>query len=104
VAEKETDAVVQKRSEMRIPDPNLETVRKAASMICEAKNPLIMVSSGANRKGITGELGNFATKTGIYLVHTQMGKGVVLMIAFIVSLQPESIPEIISTVESMDLI
>ena len=77
VAEKETDAVVQKRSEMRISYPNLEAVRKAASMICEAKNPLIMVSSGANRKGITEELGNFATKTGIYLVHTQMGKGVV---------------------------
>jgi acetolactate synthase-1/2/3 large subunit len=46
-------------------------------MICEAKNPLIMVSSGANRKGITEELGNFVAKTGIYLVHTQMGKGVV---------------------------
>ena len=77
VAETETDVVVQKRSEMRIPYPNLEAVRKAASMICEAKSPLIMVSSGANRKGIPEELGNFATKTGIYLVHTQMGKGVV---------------------------
>jgi acetolactate synthase-1/2/3 large subunit len=77
VAEKETDAVVQKRSEMRIPYPNLEAVRKAASMICEAKNPLRMVFSGANRKGITEELWNLATKTDIYLVHTHMGKGVV---------------------------
>ena len=77
VAKEETDAVVQKRSEIRIPYPNLEAVRKAAYMICEAKNPLIMVSSGANRKGITEELGNFVTKTGIYIVHTQMGKGVV---------------------------
>ncbi len=77
VAEKETDAAVQKRGEIRIPYPNLEAVRKGASMIYEAKNPLIMVSSGANRKGITEELGNFVTKTGIYLVHTQMGKGVV---------------------------
>jgi acetolactate synthase-1/2/3 large subunit len=77
VAEEETDATVQKRGEIRIPYPNLEAVRKGASMICEAKNPLIMVSSGANRKGITEELGNFVAKTGIYLVHTQMGKGVV---------------------------
>lgn len=72
-------------------------------MIREAKNPLIMVSSGANRKGVAEELGNFATKTGIYLVHTQMGKSVVPMAAFTVSLRSESIPEIISTVESMDL-
>ena len=46
-------------------------------MICEAKNPLIIVSSGANRKAITEELENFVERTGIYLVHTQMGKGVV---------------------------
>ena len=54
-----------------------EAVKEAAAMICEAKNPLIMVSSGANRKSITEELEDFVRRTGIYLVHTQMGKGVV---------------------------
>ncbi|MHB8103426.1 MAG: acetolactate synthase large subunit [Methanosarcina sp.] len=77
VAEDETDAVVQKRSKIKLPLADPEAVKEAAAMICEAKNPLIIVSSGANREEITKELGDFARKTGIYLVHTQMGKGVV---------------------------
>ncbi|AKB79465.1 acetolactate synthase [Methanosarcina horonobensis HB-1 = JCM 15518] len=77
VAEEETDAVVQKRSEIKIPYPDPKAVEMAASMISEAENPLIIVSSGANRKAVTEELEYFARKTGIYLVHTQMGKGVV---------------------------
>ncbi|KKH47725.1 acetolactate synthase large subunit [Methanosarcina sp. 1.H.A.2.2] len=77
VAGEETDAVVQKRSEIKIPCPDPEAVKMAASMIHEAKTPLIIVSSGANRKAVTEELEYFARKTGIYLVHTQMGKGVV---------------------------
>jgi acetolactate synthase-1/2/3 large subunit len=77
VAQEETDAAVQIRSEIRIPSPNPEIIKKAAIMIGEAKDPLIIVSSGANRKAVTEELENFVKKTGIYLVHTQMGKGVV---------------------------
>lgn len=77
IAEEETEAIVQKRSEIKIPYPDPEAVKRAAAMICEAKNPLIIVSSGANRKAITEELENFVERTGIYLVHTQMGKGVV---------------------------
>lgn len=77
VAHEETDAVVQKRSKIKVPYPDPEAVRKAATMICEAKNPLVIVSSGTNRKSITKELEDFARSTGIYLVHTQMGKGVV---------------------------
>lgn len=77
VAEDDTDAFVQKRSEIKNPSPDPESVKEAADMIREAKNPLIIVSSGANRKEITEELEYFTGKTGIYLVHTQMGKGVV---------------------------
>jgi acetolactate synthase-1/2/3 large subunit len=77
VAEEETDAVVQKRSEIRSPYPDSQAVKEAAAMICKAKKPLIIVSSGANRKQIIEELEAFTGKTGIYLVHTQMGKGVV---------------------------
>ncbi len=77
VAEEETEATVQRRSEIKIPYPDPEAVKRAVAMINEAKNPLIMVSSGANRKAITEELENFVGQTGIYLVHTQMGKGIV---------------------------
>ncbi|PAV13376.1 acetolactate synthase [Methanosarcina spelaei] len=77
IAEEETEATVQRRSEIKIPYPDPEAVKRAAAMINEAKNPLIMVSSGANRKAITEELDNFVGQTGIYLVHTQMGKGIV---------------------------
>lgn len=77
IAEEETEATVQRRSEIKIPYPDPEAVKRAAAMINEAKNPLIMVSSGANRKAITEELENFVGQTGIYLVHTQMGKGIV---------------------------
>lgn len=77
VAGEETDAVVQKRSEIKIPSPDPEAVEMAVNMIHEAENPLIIVSSGANRKEVTEELEYFSRKTGIYLVHTQMGKGVV---------------------------
>ncbi|HII93453.1 MAG TPA: acetolactate synthase large subunit [Methanosarcina sp.] len=77
VAEEETEATVQRRSEIKIPYPNLEAIQRAAAMINKAKNPLIIVSSGANRKAITEELENFIGQTGIYLVHTQMGKGIV---------------------------
>ncbi len=77
VAEEETEATIQKRSEIKIPYPDPEAIKKAVAMICEAKNPLIIVSSGANRKAITKELEEFVRRTGIYIVHTQMGKGVV---------------------------
>lgn len=77
VAEEDTDAKVQMRPEIKIPDPDPSVIERAATMICDAKNPLVIVSSGANRKAITEELEGFASKTGIYMVHTQMGKGVV---------------------------
>ena len=77
VAGEETDAVVQKRSKIKVPFPDPGAVKEAAALIREAKNPLIIVSSGANQKEITEELEEFTGKTGIYLVHTQMGKGVV---------------------------
>jgi len=77
VAHEETDAAVQKRSEIEIPIPDPEAIKRAAELICGSKNPLIIVSSGANRKAITKELEDFTERTGIYLVHTQMGKGVV---------------------------
>lgn len=77
VAKEDTRARVQKRTEIKFTQPDPEAVEQAASMICKASNPLVIVSSGANRKAISQELEFFTENTGIYLVHTQMGKGVV---------------------------
>jgi acetolactate synthase-1/2/3 large subunit len=57
-----------------VPDP--EAVDRAAALINTAKHPLIILSSGANRNLITRQLVQFIEKTGIFAVHTQMGKGV----------------------------
>jgi acetolactate synthase-1/2/3 large subunit len=77
VAESKTDAVVQKRGLERRPAPDPKALVRSAELIKQAKNPLIILSSGANRNLITRQLMQFIEKTGIYAVHTQMGKGVV---------------------------
>jgi acetolactate synthase-1/2/3 large subunit len=76
VAESQADAVVQKRGLVRRPAPDPKTIIRAAEMINVAQRPLIILSSGANRNLITRQLMQFIEKTGIYAVHTQMGKGV----------------------------
>ncbi len=76
VAESETDARVQRRGLVRRPVPDAKALMRAADLISKAKNPLIILSSGANRNLITRQLVQFIEKTGIYAVHTQMGKGV----------------------------
>ena len=76
VAESETDATVQKRGLVRRPVPDAKALMRAAGLIDKSKNPLIILSSGANRNLITRQLVQFIEKTGIFAVHTQMGKGV----------------------------
>ena len=76
VAESEANAKVQKQGLVRRPSPDPKALMRAADMINKAKHPLIILSSGANRNLITGQLMQFIDKTGIYAVHTQMGKGV----------------------------
>ncbi len=77
VAESKTEARVQKRGLVRRPAPDPKALLRAAELINQSKNPLIILSSGANRNLITRQLMQFIEKTGIYAVHTQMGKGVV---------------------------
>ena len=76
VAASATDAQVQKRGFVRRPAPDGKALMRAAAMINQAKDPLIILSSGANRNLITRGLTQFIEKTGIHAVHTQMGKGV----------------------------
>lgn len=61
---------------VRRPAPDPEDITNATKMIEEAKRPLVVVASGANRKLIRKQLLNFLDKTGIPFVTTQMGKGV----------------------------
>ncbi len=77
VAEEETSARIQKRGQVNSPVPDESIIDKAVELIERAKNPLLIVSSGANRKRITQSLQAFLEKTGLYVVHTQMGKGVI---------------------------
>ena len=77
VAAEETTAVIQKRGEVRRPSPDPMAVESAVELIERARNPLLFVSSGANRKRITQDLLEFVNRTGLYVIHTQMGKGVI---------------------------
>jgi len=76
VAGSQTDAMIQERGVVRRPAPDGKALMRAADLINQSKNPLIILSSGANRHLITRELVRFIEKTGIHAVHTQMGKGV----------------------------
>jgi acetolactate synthase-1/2/3 large subunit len=71
-----TDATVQKKGLVRRPAPDAKALLRAAGLINQSKNPLIILSAGANRNLINRQLTQFIEKTGIYAVHTQMGKGV----------------------------
>src|SRR5208283_4815109 len=44
--------------------------------ITKAHSPLIILSSGANRDPVCRQLTHFINRTGLYAIHTQMGKGV----------------------------
>ena len=76
VAASESEAPIQRRASTRRPAPDPKAIEQAAHLINEAKHPLIILSSGANRKLVSKQLLRFIEKTGIFAVHTQMGKGV----------------------------
>ena len=76
VADAQTDAAVQRSVRARRPDPDREATDSAAELINAASHPLLILSAGANRKLVWKELREFVERTGIHVVHTQMGKGV----------------------------
>ena len=60
----------------RRPDANGKAVDKAVATLENAKNPLILIGAGANRKQISKTLEELVKKTNIPFFTTQMGKGV----------------------------
>lgn len=64
------------RIKVRRPGPDPKAIEQAIEMIKKAKNPLLVVASGANRTLVSRRLTEFIEKTHIPFVTTQMGKGV----------------------------
>ncbi len=53
------------------------TIEHAAKFIKRARQPLVLIGAGANRKQVRDALCDFVHSTGLYFLTTQMGKGVV---------------------------
>ena len=70
------DPRVQPRVRLRRPVPDDKAVGLAVDRLRRARNPMMIVSAGANRKRIGKQLHRFLEQTGTYAVTTQMGKGV----------------------------
>ncbi|MGV8073901.1 MAG: acetolactate synthase large subunit [Syntrophobacteraceae bacterium] len=76
VASTDTDTQLQDPGHARRPSPDLKTIAGAAELINSSSHPLLILSAGANRKLVSKEVLEFVERTGIHVVHTQMGKGV----------------------------
>ncbi len=63
--------------EIRRPDADQKTIEIAVEMIKNAKNPLVLIGAGANRKKLFKPMLDFIDITCIPFFNTQMGKGVV---------------------------
>ncbi len=63
--------------EVRRPAADDKSLRKASEMIQTARNPLLLIGAGANRKRTQAALLKFIESTGIPFFNTQMGKGVI---------------------------
>ncbi|MDO7172312.1 acetolactate synthase large subunit [Mariniflexile sp. AS56] len=61
----------------RIPDASKESIQKAVAMVKAAKQPLLLIGAGANRKRASEALTTFINTIGIPFFNTQMGKGII---------------------------
>jgi acetolactate synthase-1/2/3 large subunit len=59
------------------PDADEKSIEVAAEIIKKAKQPLVLIGAGANRKNLFNIMKDFIVKTNIPFFNTQMGKGVV---------------------------
>ncbi len=76
IAEEETNAKPIRWQKIRRAGPDPKAVAEAVSEIENAKHPVILIASGANRKSSRKHLRNLIEKTKIPFATTQMGKGV----------------------------
>jgi acetolactate synthase-1/2/3 large subunit len=76
IAAEETTAQPIKALKIRRAGPDPKAISAAVEMIEQAKHPIVLIASGANRKLVRKHLKTFLDKTKIPFVTTQMGKGV----------------------------
>ena len=77
IAREDTHESLIPGSLVRRPVAEEKSIRAAVDRIERAKDPLLLIGAGANRKLTARVLRRFIDKTGIPFVTTQMGKGVV---------------------------
>lgn len=77
VAAMETDDDVLYVKHATPPEPATEHVERAAQLISNAKNPIILAGNGVIRANATAALTQFAEKLGIPVANTFMAKGVI---------------------------
>ncbi|AGA32690.1 Thiamine pyrophosphate-requiring enzyme [Thioalkalivibrio nitratireducens DSM 14787] len=77
IAREETDAPVIPRSRFEAPWASDGSIAAAVEMIEAARQPLLLIGAGANRRQTCRALPAFVEATGIPFFSTQMGKGVV---------------------------
>jgi len=61
---------------LRRPNADAKAIALAADKIRKAKHPVIIVSSRAQRRKVSAALKKFCDGTNVYVIHTQLGKGV----------------------------
>jgi len=76
VAGEEADSQPLPRSRARRPVAERKAIKQAVEMIEKAKNPLLLIGAGSNRKMPARMLRAFVDKTQMPFISTQMGKGV----------------------------
>lgn len=77
IAREQTSAAVIPRSRFDHPHAAAHAIAEAATLIAQARHPLLLVGAGANRRQTCGALRAFVDRTGIPFFSTQMGKGVI---------------------------
>ena len=76
VAGEEAESQPLPRSRARRPVAERKAIKQAVEMIEKAKNPLLLIGAGSNRKMPARMLRAFVDKTQMPFISTQMGKGV----------------------------
>ena len=77
IAAEMTDRVPLEASLVRRPVAEGKSVARAVELLAAAKDPLLVIGAGANRKLTAKQLLTFVDRLGIPFITTQMGKGVV---------------------------
>ncbi len=77
IAAEETDRRPFATTEVVSPRASWTAIQRAVEIIEQARRPLLLIASGANRNETHEELKNFIDTTGLYFCTTQMGKGVI---------------------------